>query len=57
MVTLRHTVYDKFYLEIRCNHNETKPTANIPEGSVLIEVDTGNIYFFNNGAWVAFGED
>lgn len=57
ITTFRHIVYDKHYLEFRCNHNDEKPTENVPNGSVLIEVDTGTVYFFDAGQWVAFGEE
>lgn len=35
------------YLEGFCNKDDTKPTAGIATGSNLIEVDTGDWYFFD----------
>ena len=35
------------------NSSETKPTADLADGSVFVEVDTGNAVLFNEtaGAW------
>ena len=35
--------------------SETKPTADLADGSVFVEVDTGNAVLFNEsaGAWVS----
>lgn len=37
-----------------CDSTETKPTANLVDGSELIETDTGDLYLFNekSAAWV-----
>lgn len=37
--------------------SDTKPTTNIAQGSVFIEIDTSNAYFFNeaNNTWVKAG--
>lgn len=34
---------------------DTKPTLEIPNGSVFIEIDTGNVLFFNGSTstWVS----
>lgn len=34
--------------------SDTKPTANIAEGSIFCEVDTGKVFFFNetSSTWV-----
>lgn len=39
--------------DIRCLSTDTKPTQNIPNGSVLIEMDTGKGYLFDaeNAEW------
>lgn len=36
------------------NSNETKPTANLADGSVFVETDTGKAVLFDetSGAWV-----
>lgn len=41
-------------VEIHCLSSDTKPTANIANGSICVEVDTGKVYFFNEAgsAWV-----
>lgn len=41
-------------VEGECLSTDTKPTTGIANGSVLIEMDTGDIYMFNEaaGAWV-----
>lgn len=38
--------------------SDTKPTTNIAQGSVFIEIDTSNAYFFNeaSSAWVKAGD-
>lgn len=40
--------------EIYCTSSETKPTTGLAMGSVAIEVDTGDVFFFNetSGTWV-----
>ena len=32
--------------------SDTKPIEDIPENAVFLELDTGDLYFFSNGAWV-----
>ena len=41
-----------------CLSTDTKPTEGVGNGSVLIEMDTGTIYFFDEagGAWIAWSE-
>lgn len=40
-----------------CLSTDTKPTEHILNGSSLIEMDTGKVYFFDeaNGQWREFG--
>lgn len=42
------------YVEICGDSSETKPTANIVDGSTFTETDTGDVYMFNakTAAWV-----
>lgn len=42
------------YVEISGDSTETKPTANIVDGSIFVESNTGDVYFFNeeSGDWV-----
>ena len=42
------------YVEISGDSEETKPTANIVDGSIFLESDTGKVYFFSEeaGDWV-----
>lgn len=44
----------KFYKEISGDSTETKPTADIIDGSIFAESNTGDVYFFNekSGDWV-----
>ena len=37
-----------------CLSTDTKPTAGIATGSIMTEVDTGNVYFFDevSGEWI-----
>lgn len=39
---------------IFCLYSDTKPTENIANGSIAVEIDTGKVFFFNEegGAWV-----
>lgn len=41
-------------IEGSCLKADTKPTAGIANGSIMVEVDTGKVFFFNEGAgtWV-----
>ena len=40
---------------IRCKSTETKPVAGVPNDSMLVELDTGNIFYMDNGTWQPFG--
>lgn len=42
------------FVVISGDSDEDKPTANVCDGSVFIESDTGDAYLFNedSGAWV-----
>lgn len=42
------------YKEISGDSDDTKPTAGICDGSLFVESDTGDVYFFNekSGDWV-----
>ena len=44
----------KFYKEISGDSTETKPTADVIDGSIFAESNTGDVYFFNekSGDWV-----
>ena len=41
------------YVELSCLSTDTKPTANICTGSLALEVDTGDVYAFDEveGEW------
>ena len=43
----------KFYVEIACLSTDSKPTANIVTGSLAFEVNTGDMYAFDEvgGEW------
>ena len=40
-------------IEIACLHDDTKPTEDVATGSLALEVDTGDIYAFDevSEAW------
>lgn len=40
-------VVPKHYVEIACLTSDTKPTEGIAQGSIAVESDTGDVYFFN----------
>ena len=40
-------MYTKKYVTIACLSTDTKPDDGFVTGSVLIEVDTGNVYLYN----------
>ena len=44
----------KLYVEIAGASSETKPVENIIDGSIFLETDTGDVYFFSEsgGDWV-----
>lgn len=41
------------YVELSCLSTDTKPTANVCTGSLALEVDTGDVYAFDeaSGDW------
>lgn len=41
-------------IEGSCLSSDTKPTAGIANGSIMVEVDTGTVFFFNetSSEWV-----
>lgn len=43
----------KYICEISCLSTDTKPTADIVTGSMAIEVDTGDVYLYDeaSSAW------
>ena len=45
---------NKKYIEAACLSTDSKPTANLVTGSVLVTVDNGKGYLFNEtaGEWV-----
>lgn len=42
------------YIEGACDSSETKPTELIADGSILVESNTGDVYFFNKktSTWI-----
>lgn len=46
--TVENTFTDgKKYVELACLSTDTKPTAGIVTGSLALEVDTGDVYAFD----------
>ena len=45
---------EKFLIESVCLSTDTKPTTGIANGSLVLEMDTGKIYAFNETAstWI-----
>lgn len=41
-------------IEGACESTDTKPTTDIATGSIMIEVDTGDVFFFSEktGTWI-----
>ena len=53
-------VYDgKQYAEIACLSTDEKPIDNYLTGSTLIEIDTSDVYFFDedSASWIKAGGD
>lgn len=50
---LLRTTNGKDQIEATCLSSDTKPTANVANGSILIEMDTSKMYFFDeaHSAW------
>lgn len=46
-------VDDKNYVELACLSTDTKPTSGIITGSLALEVNTGDVYAFDevSGEW------
>ena len=55
LTKIKESIYDddSNYIEAVCLSSDTKPTAGIANGSVLIEMDTKALYFFDktNSTW------
>lgn len=51
---LNKIIDGKSLADIACLSTDTKPTAGISNGSLCLEIDTGDIYAFNeaNTTWV-----
>lgn len=47
---------DKQYVEGKCLSSDAKPTENIANGSLMMEMDTSTLYFFDevNSIWRAW---
>lgn len=48
----RRTLYGEVYNDVRCLSTDEKPVADIKNGSVLREIDTGATYLFDAGLGV-----
>lgn len=48
------TTERKAYKEGFCLSTDTKPTEDLVNGSILVEIDTGKVFFFNEAGavWV-----
>ena len=44
------TADNKRYLELAGTSQDTKPTGDVITGSIFVETDTGNVYFYNEEA-------
>lgn len=46
-----------WYVEGHCLSTDSKPTQHIANGSCMIEMDTGKVYFYDQagGTWREFG--
>jgi len=53
----REVAPDIYLKEFYGLHTDTKPTANLANGSVFIEIDTNDVYFFDeeNTRWLKAG--
>ena len=61
MITIMETkkiINNKQLVDIACLSTDTKPTTGIMNGSMLIEVNTGKLYVFDESAstWNEIGE-
>lgn len=41
-----------YHIEAACLSTDTKPSQDIAVGSICVEVDTGNVFFYDGSAWV-----
>lgn len=44
-----------FEAEYRGLSSDTKPTENVQENSLFLELDTGDFYYFADGDWSKVG--
>lgn len=54
--TIKEQTYDNKdrYIEAVCLSTDSKPTEGVQNGSIVIEMDTGKLYMYNEAgtAWV-----
>lgn len=48
----------KDYVESACLSTDTKATGNVANGSLCLELDTGDFYYFDetDGTWAKVGD-
>lgn len=44
-----------FQYDVMCLSTDTKPTEKIGLNSLCLELDTGDLYYFNGTAWAKVG--
>ena len=47
MITTYTSRFNDFEKEYRGLAADAKPTEDVPNGSIFVEIDTGKVYFYN----------
>lgn len=55
MAITNKLAHDTSYVELEGKSTDTKPLEDIGENSKFFELDTGDTYYFTNGAWAKVG--
>ena len=43
------------HYDYRGLHNDTKPTEDVAENDLFLELDTGDVYYFDGTEWLKVG--
>ena len=55
MITVATSRFDDFEQQYKCLSTDTKPTEGVAVNSLLLELDTGDFYYFNGESWAKVG--
>lgn len=56
MITKTVSRFNDFEEQYMCLSSDDKPTEGVAENALLLELDTGDFYYFANDGWSVVGE-